>query len=540
MAAFPEVADWTAPIEQTTVASLLDRSAARHPSVSAIEFRDRHISFAALKEQVDRVAAGLLRSGIGKGDAVALYLPNTPWHPVCFFALARIGAPVVHLSAVDAVRELEHKLSDSGARTLITTDLPGLLPNSVRLLEQRRVDRVFLCEDGFWGEAPSLPVPWGEHLGALPQDDPPSIWPELQPSDLCLLQYTGGTTGLPKGAMLSHGNLTAALSSYRLWHDPLYGGAGSERIITVLPLFHIYALTTLLLRGIADGFEVMLRPRFDPAILLDDIGRKRATIFAGVPTMWIGLLNHPGAAECDYSSLHSCITGGAPLPLEIETKVSRLLGQRLRSGWGMTETGPAGTRVPTTVPPSAGLIGIPLPGIDMCILDRDHPARPLPCGEVGEIAIRGANVCSGYWRRPEENAASFHDGWFLTGDIGRVDEKGLFTLLDRKKNMIISSGYNVYPAAIENAIHEHPDVAEAAVIGVPDPYRGQAAKAFVTLRPGSAPLDLERLKEFLADRLGRHEMPAALEIRDSLPRSPAGKLLRRALAETEPTREKKP
>jgi long-chain acyl-CoA synthetase len=249
--------------------------------------------------------------------------------------------------------------------------------------------------------------------------------------------------------------------------------------------------------------------------------------------MWIALVNHPGAAGCDFSSLRSCICGGAPLPFEVEQRVERLIGQRLRGGWGMTETCPAGTRVPSGAAAAPGLIGIPLPGIELRIVDRHDPARALPPGEAGEMTIRGPNVFRGYWKRPEETASAFHDGWFLTGDIGRMDERGLFTILDRKKNMIISSGYNVYPAAIENAIHEHPDVVEVVVIGVPDPYRGQAAKAFVTLRQGAAPLTLEKLRLFLADRIGRHEMPAALELRDSLPRSPAGKLLAKALLEEE-------
>jgi long-chain acyl-CoA synthetase len=539
-AAFPAAADWDAPIEAGTVTALFDRATTTHAGQPAIEFRDHQISYAALAEAADRLAAGLLGLGIGRGDAVALYLPNTPWHPVSFFAVARTGARIVHLSALDAPRELAHKLQDSGARTLISTNLPGLLPMTLRLLEEGRVDRVLIGEDARWGEAPSLPVSWSERVQPLPEAAPLASWPELRPDDLCLLQYTGGTTGLPKAAMLSHRNLTSAVSMYRLFQDGIAQTRGKHRVIAVLPLFHIYALATVMLRHLADGNELLLRSRFDVETLLEDIGRKRATVFSGVPTMWIGLVNHPKAAECDYSSLHSCVCGGAPLPFEVEKKVGRLIGQSLRGGWGMTETCPAGTRVPKGAACSPGLIGIPLPGIDMCIVDRDDPARVLPPGEAGEMAIRGPNVFRGYWNRPEETANAFHDGWFLTGDIGRMDERGLFTILDRKKNMIISSGFNVYPAAIENAIHEHPDVVEVVVIGVPDPYRGQAAKAFVTLRPGAVPLTLEGLQLFLADRVGKHEMPAALELRQSLPRSPAGKLLAKALLDEELAKLAKP
>jgi long-chain acyl-CoA synthetase len=528
-AAFPEAADWDAPIEVGTIPGLLDRAAAEHADRPAIEFRGRQTSYRTLAEAVDRLAAGLLGLGIGRGDTVALSLPNTPWHPVSFFAVARTGARIVHLSALDAPRELAHKLEDSGARILITTNLPGLLPMALRLLEERRVDRLLVGEDARWGEAASVPVPWSKRVQPLPEAAPLTPWPELAPDEVCLLQYTGGTTGLPKAAMLSHGNLTSAASMYRLLRDGPAPTPGEHRVIAVLPLFHIYALTTVLLQHLAAGNELLLRLRFDVETLLEDIGRRRATAFSGVPTMWIGLLNHPQSAKCDYSSLRSCISGGAPLPFEVEQKVARLIGQPLGAGWGMTEISPAGTRVPNGAPRSPGLIGIPLPGIDMCILDRDDPGRALPPGEAGEMAIRGPNVFRGYWNRPEETASAFHDGWFLTGDIGRMDERGLFTILDRKKNMIISSGFNVYPTAIENAIHEHPDVVEVVVIGVPDPYRGQAAKAFVTLRPGAALLTLDELKLFLADRLGKHEMPAALELRERLPRSPAGKLLPKEL-----------
>jgi len=472
--------------------------------------------------------------GIGQDDAVALYLPNTPWHPIAFFGVARTRARIVHLSPLDAPRELAHKLSDSGARTLVTTNLPGHLPPALDLLTQGAVDRVLVGEAALWGDTEALSVPSGERLLELPRAPPPTRWPVLSPDDLCLLQYTGGTTGVPKGAMLTHGNLTAAVSMYRNWLDHTPAGSRDEnRIIVMLPLFHIYGLTTLLLRHIAEGNELLLRQRFDVATLLDDIGRKRATSFCGVPSMWTALMNHPQASECDFSSLRNCLSGGAPLPFAVGQQVAQLTGTRLRIGWGMTETAPAGTRLPANVDLAPGLIGIPLPGVDLRIVDRDDGTRVLPPGEAGEIAISGPNVFRGYWNRPEETAAAFRDGFFLTGDIGRMDERGLFTLLDRKKRMIISSGFNVYPAAIENAIYEHPDIAETIVIGVPDAYRGESAKAFVTLKPRAPAMTLDGLRAFLADRLGRHEMPVALELRDALPRSPVGKLLARVLVEEE-------
>jgi long-chain acyl-CoA synthetase len=535
-AAFPGIADWDAPIATGTVPALLDRAVADYGDDPAITFRDRPISFRALAGQVDRLAAGLLAAGIGAGQSVALYLPNTPWHPVAFFAVARTGARVVHLSALDAPRELAHKLADSGARVLITTNLPHLLPTALRLLAEGAVARVVVGEDAHWGpgEPPPLPVPWSDAVTPPPQAAPPARWPSVSPDDICVLQYTGGTTGLPKGAMLSHANLTAAVAIYRNWHD----GSGTQRhrAIAVLPFFHIYALTVLLLRGIAEGHELLLHTRFDVATTLDDIGRRRATAFPGVPTMWIALANHPDSARCDFSSLEMASSGGAPMPFDVEQRVTQLVGRRLGGGWGMTETSPAGTRIPPGAEPQPGLIGIPLPGIDLIIVDRTDPDRILPPGEVGEIAIRGPNVFRGYWNRPEETAVAFRNGFFLTGDIGVMDARGLFRLLDRKKNMIISGGFNVYPAQVESAIYEHPAVAEVIVIGIRDPYRGEAAKAFISLRPGAAAFTLDELRDFLADRLGRHELPAALEFRDSLPRTPAGKLQAQALRDEEAAR----
>lgn len=298
-------------------------------------------------------------------------------------------------------------------------------------------------------------------------------------------------------------------------------------------MFHIYALTVVLLTGLARGDELLLRPRFDIATTLADISERRATRFPGVPTIWIALANHPDSRRSDFSSLRVAGSGGAPMPFDVEQRVTALIGRRLGGGWGMTETSPTGTRIPDNAPRIPGLIGIPLPGIDLIVVDRTDGHRRLPPGEIGELAIRGPNVFAGYWNRPEDTATAFCDGFFLTGDIGAMDERGLFRLLDRKKNMIISGGFNVYPTQVESAIYEHPSVAEAIVIGVADAYRGEVAKAFVTLRPGAPALTLDALRDFLADRLGKHELPAALEVRDSLPRSPAGKLLAQVLRDEE-------
>ncbi|MFC4168056.1 AMP-binding protein [Teichococcus aestuarii] len=530
-ASYPPQGRWDAPIETSTLPALLDAAAARWGARPALRYREAVLSFEGLRALADRVAAGLLAGGLRPGEAVALYLPNTPWHPACFFGVLRAGGRVVHLSPLDAPRELLHKLHDSGARWLVTTDFPTLLPNALRLLKEGAVERAFLAPEAEWG---GTPAPAQPDFCSLPLAEPDGTpWPVLDEDAVALLQYTGGTTGRPKGAMLTHRNLTAAVSIYRAWRDTDTLEPGAQRVLGALPLFHIYMLAAVLLRHLADGNEQILLPRFDAAQAADLIERERITIFPGVPTMLIGLLNLPGIEARDLSSLRQCSSGGAPMPFEVQQRLEALLKLRVGGGWGMTETGPAGSRMPFHGPKRAGMIGLPLPGVEMRVVALDDPSRAQPPGEHGEIAIRGPNVFPGYWNRMEENAAAFRDGWFLTGDLGWMDEAGYFTLVDRRKNMIISSGFNVYPAAIEQAIYEHPDVEECLVIGVPDPYRGQAAKAFVKLRDTAPVLTLETLRAFLADRIGRHEMPAALELRAALPRSPAGKLLAARLREEE-------
>ena len=530
-ASYPPGGRWDTPLHAGTVPALLDRAAGEWGGRPALAYRDRTLSFTELRAVADRVAAGLMAAGLRPGEVVALYLPNTPWHPACFFGVLRAGGRVAHLSPLDAPRELLHKLHDSGARWLITTDFPTLLPNALRLLREGGVEAAFLAPDAAWGgpTAPAQPdfqpLPLAEPSGAA--------WPAVEETEVALLQYTGGTTGLPKAAMLSHRNLTATVSSYGAWVDDVPLRRGEERVLGVLPLFHIYALTAVLLRQISEGNCLYLYPRFEVETAVAEIERQRITVFPGVPTMWIALLNLPGIEGRDLSSLRQCSSGGAPMPFEVQQKLEKLIGRRIGGGWGMTETSPAGARLTAHGPKRAGLIGLPLPGVEMRVVALDDPSRALPPGEHGEIAIRGPNVFGGYWKQPEESARCFRDGWFLTGDIGWMDEGGFFTLVDRRKNMIISSGFNVYPAAIEQAVYEHPDVEECLVIGVPDSYRGQAAKAFVKLRDGAPVLTLEALRAFLADRIGRHEMPAALELRGALPRSPAGKLLATRLREEE-------
>ena len=543
---YPAGVRWDTPIAVTTLPDLLDTAVQTYAEKAALEFQGRPIGYAELGETITHLAAGLIADGLQRHDTVALYLPNCPTHPIGFFGVLKAGGRLVHLSPLDAERELMHKLKDSGARTIITTDFGPMLERALKLLAGGAVDRVIVGEDAAFG-------PMKLEVRPIRDGDPSVVrlrdviergaertdiaWPTLVPGDIALLQYTGGTTGVPKAAMLSHANLTAAVSIHNAWADPQgLSLRGEGRVICVLPLFHIYALTSCLTRALSLGYEILLRPRFDVATTLDDIERKRATFFPGVPTMWIAIAHHPGLDTRDFSSLVTVSSGGAPCPIEIETRIQQLTGRRLGGGWGMTETSPAGSNIPRNRPDKRGTIGVPLPGIIMDVVALDDPRRVLPVGETGEIRIKGPNVTHGYWNRPEETAKSFADGYLLTGDIGFIDPDGFFFIVDRKKDMILSGGFNVYPRAIEEAIYEHPGVEEVIVIGVADAYRGEAAKAFVKLKAGAAPFTLEALREFLADKLGRHELPAHLEFRDALPKTAVGKLSKKELVEEERAR----
>ena len=537
---YPPGVSWDVEIKPTTIPGLLDASLTRNAEKTAIDFRGRKLEYASLAHEIDGVAATFLANPKAICNGIALYLPNVPYHPIAFFGALKAATHVVHLSPIDAERTLIHKLRDSGARTLVTTNLATLLPMALKLLDAGLIDVVYVGDDARWGEgsaAPS-PIPQRPDVRALEVSPGPAMWPCVLADDIALLQYTGGTTGKPKAAILSHGNLTAALQMYEPW----YGGQGvsrpgHERIICVLPLFHIYALTTILLKQLVNGNEILLRQRFDVVQTIADIENLRATSFPGVPTMWIALANHPGIETCDFSSLEVCSSGGAPLPIEVQARFERLTRLRLGGGWGMTETSPAGTLIPATAPTKTGTIGLPIPGVLIQIVAIDEPTRVLPAGETGELRIKGPNVTRGYWNRSaEDNAKEFADGFFLTGDIGRMDEDGFIFLVDRKKDLIISGGFNVYPQMIEQAIYEHQGVEEVIVIGIPDAYRGEAAKAFIKRRAGAPPFSIEDLRAFLADKLGRHELPSALEFRDSLPRTPVGKLSRLELRTEERSR----
>ena len=551
---YPAGVRWDAPLDIGPVQGVLDRAAERFSALPALQFMDRQIPYSELKTLTDRAAAGFQKLGVGPGVQVGLYLPNTPHYAIAVFGVLKAGGTVVNYSPLDALRTLEIKIEDSATDILVTLDLASLYPLAEKLLASTRLKSLVIGEFAEWALAPG---PVNAHMAATgmlskpDHDDRRVAFRSLIDNDgryqahaigdpneaLAVIQYTGGTTGTPKGAMLTHANLTAACSQFLETATRTPVGAleeGKERILCVLPLFHIYGLSVILLLGLRLGAEILLHPRFDPAAAARDIVLKRVGVYAGVPTMHVAILNLPKAGEMDFSSLKFCSSGGAPLPLAVQHDFQELTGARLCEGWGMTETSSAGTFTPRTGPVKPGSCGVPVPTVEIKFIDVLDPDREVALGERGEICIRGANVTKGYWKKPEATAeAMTAEGFFRTGDVGYMDEDGFVYIVDRTKDMLLVGGFNVYPRNIEEAIYKHPSVEEASVIGVPDAYRGEAPKAFVKLKAGAPPLTLEALRDFLKDRLGKHEMVAALEIRDDLPKTPVGKISKKDLRDSE-------
>ncbi len=505
-----------------------------------MEYYGETYTYDQTRARAAELASALRAQGIGPGDRVALHLPNCPWHPLFFFAVLSLGAAVTHLSPLDADHEIAHKLTDSGARMVVTLTTPELADHYPALMAQGRVPQMVQCPDPISAAGRDCPLlPGAMSVADLLAGHQGAAWDPapVTPDDMALLQYTGGTTGMPKAAVLTHRSLSAAVQMYVEMSKQEPAMEPGHGALIYAPMFHIMGLVAGMMKRFAEGGPVHLRQRFDPAQAVDEIEQHKIAIFGGVPTVWIGMLRVPDIAQRDLSSLMIVSSGGAPLPVDTYNQVRDLTGLGMRGGWGMTETAPAGTQVPRDMPDSKlGTIGIPMPGSDMKVVDPEDPTRTLAVGETGEIAFIGPNLFAGYWNRPEATAETMQDGWLLTGDIGYMDEDGFFYLVDRKKDLILSGGFNVYPQMIENAVHQHPDVSEAIAIGVPDDYRGESAKVFVVRNAGAPEFTLDALQEFLSTRLGRHEIPRALEFRDTLPHTPVGKADRKALRAEEQAR----
>ncbi|MDF1855620.1 AMP-binding protein [Pseudooceanicola sp.] len=523
--------------EKICLNGMLKRAFDQWADMCQFEYYGQTYTYAEMRQLAAQVASALKAAGIKRGDRVALHLPNTPWHPIFFFGVMAAGGVVTHLSPLDAEAEIAHKVHDVGAKMVISLSTPEFAERFTKLVQDPDFPPIYLCDDPISAMGRPCPVPESmQSASALLAGHEGAVYdpPMMRLDELALLQFTGGTTGVPKAAMLTHGNLSAAEQTYNHLSAADPGAEPGKPGMLYAPLFHIMGLTSAMLKRTMEGGRMHLRLRFDAASVIDDVEKHRIASLSGVPTTWIAIMQLPDIDKRDLSSVENVSSGGAPLPREVFNRIRDLTGLKIGGGWGMTETASNGTSVPRDFPDEKlGTIGIPLPGMDMAIVDLEDPTKRLATGEPGEIIIKGPAVTIGYWQNEEETRNAFVDGYLLTGDIGYMDEDGYFYIVDRKKDLILSGGFNVYPLSIENAIHMHPDVAEALVIGVPDVYRGESAKAFVCLNNGAHPFTLEELQGFLADKLGRHEMPRFLEFRDELPRTSVGKASRKMLKDEE-------
>ena len=539
---YPSGVHWDYPLPPAVpLEGLLETAATTWPDRAAIDFYDRAFTYRELHNLAAKTAKGLQTLGVGPGVHVGLHLPNTPHFVICFFAVLMAGGRVVNFSPLAAPRELKYQLIDAETQVMITLGLPMLYPQIAALKGTAKFETLVVCSI-----ADFLPAPVAAAFGPAPEriggagrevdfdalianDGAFKLHPHGPiEHEVAVLQYTGGTTGQPKGAMLTHANFCAVLNIFGYWNG-LGADEEARKVLAVLPLFHIFGLTFVMLVAVANGSQVVLHIKFDADRVLADISRKKITVFPAVPTMYTALVNHPKVKEFDLSSVSMWVSGGAPLPLDVLQRFEALTGQIPKEGYGLTETAPLGTLQITDGPARQGSVGLPAPQTILEVVDLETGTMMLPVGQKGEICFRGPQVMKGYWKKPEATAEAFRGGRLHTGDIGFLDQDGFVTLVDRKKDMILSGGFNVFPRNIEEAIYEHPGVAEVTVIGIPDAYRGQSAKAFIALKPGRSPFGIDELRAFLADKLAKYEMPTEMEIRASLPKTPVGKLSKKEL-----------
>jgi long-chain acyl-CoA synthetase len=544
---YPEQIPLSLHYEQKPLHDYLKKAASEFPNKKAIHFLGKEFTFLYIYEAAERLAGYLQTLGLLKGDRVAIMLPNTPQAVISFYGVLMAGGVVVQTNPLYTERELEHQMKDSGAKIIITLDL--LFPKVVKIQGATNLQDIVVTAIKDFLPFPKnkiYPFIQKKQYGIkvnIKHEGPYHLLTEILKQekralveydfhfeeDLALLQYTGGTTGLPKGVMLTHGNLVANVSMCSAW---LYKcKCGEEIVLGVIPFFHVYGITTVLILSVMQAYKMVLLPKFDAETTLKTVHKQRPTLFPGAPTIYIALLNHPHLHQYDLSSIDSCLSGSAPLPVEVQQKFEEMTGGKLVEGYGLTEASPV-THVSFLWdrPRIKGSVGVPWPDTDAIIFSLEADDEILPPGKIGEIAVKGPQIMKGYWNQPEETERVFKDGWLLTGDLGYMDENGYFYIVDRKKDMIIAGGFNIYPREIEEILYEHPAVQEAVVAGIPDPYRGETVKAYIVLKAGfyvtSQELDL-----FLRRQLASYKVPRIYEFREELPKTAVGKVLRRMLVE---------
>jgi long-chain acyl-CoA synthetase len=526
---------------------LLEQTAERFPERAATIFFGAKLSYRALNEAANRFAHALLNLGLKHSDRVALMLPNCPQFLIAFYGALKAGAVVTAVNPLYTPRELEYQLNDAEAEALVTlskfyptvegvrrrtalrqvivTNIREYLPTARRVLftllkERKEGHRVRLRRDA--------PTHWFQDLLAAPSTSrPPGT--TVEPGTTALLQYTGGTTGTPKGAMLTHGGLVANTLQIRSWLSDFR--EGEETMLLVLPLFHIFGMGACMSLMVQGAGTMILLPQFNTHDVLHAMSKYRATLFPGVPSMYVAINNSPQLPRADLTSLRHCFSGAAPLPQEVQERFEAHIGGRLVEGYGMTEAN-ACIITPLRGVRKPGSIGIPVPDVEAKIVDIEMGSHTLAPGEVGELVLRCPQQLQGYWRKSDDSAQVLREGWVYTGDIARMDDDGFFYIVDRKKEMILSGGFNVYPRDVEEVLYLHPQVREAAVIGVADAFLGERVKAFVVPHDGESP-SADEIIAFCRKHLVVYKVPTSVEFRDSLPKTLIGKVLRRVLMEQE-------
>ena len=539
---YPPGVDWSAPIPALPLYKLLDDAANAYPDNPCLDFLGKSYSYRQVQDLVNRFARGLQKAGFSKGDRIGLFLPNCPFYVIAYFGILKAGGTVVNFNPLYVDHEIVKQMTDSGAIAMVTLDMPMMYDKLVAMFGRTQLKRLIVCR--LADALPTLqkllyPIVKAKDVARYPDDErhlrfdrliadaaPPEPVFCNPTQDVAVLQYTGGTTGVPKGAMLTHANLYANALQAGLW----FPGAqmGRERMLGVLPLFHVFAMTSVMNMILWKAGEIILLPRFELDQVLKIINDKKPTLFPAVPTIYTAINNHPRREKYDLSSIKFCISGGAPLPVDVKLKFEQVTGCKLVEGYGLSESSPVATCNPVEGPNKPGSIGLPMPQTMIDIMSLDDRDKPVARGDRGEICIRGPQVMKGYWNRPDESADALAGGRLHTGDVGYMDEEGYIFIVDRIKDLILAGGYNVYPRNVEEAIYQHPAVHECIVLGVPDTYRGQTVKAYIALKGGQS-LTAEELRDFLQDKLSPIEMPKQVEFRDALPKTMIGKLSRKAL-----------
>ena len=523
------------------LSDILNISAVERPDQPATQFLGAQLTYLELKRKADELAAALARLGIVKGDRVGILLPNCPQYIFSAFAVLRLGAIVVNINPSYTAREVLLVAGDSGVRIVITLDALAPLVEAVRA--QTTIEQVIVTSLAEYSAAAATPPhlagaqTLADLLVAVTPADVPRI--AIDPGDIAVLQYTGGTTGTPKGAMLTHGNIWANVVQTESWTNPAYAFGGGERYLVVIPYFHIYAFSVCMMVGLRIGALQIIHPKYEPEAVLASIRDFRPTYFPAVPTLFVSLLNHPKVGDYGLEHVRLFNSGGAPCPVEVMEEFERRIGRPLNEGYGLSETSPVTHSTPQLALRKMGTCGLAFPDTDMKIVDVETGARELPLGEIGELCIAGPQVMKGYWNKPEETAHALRADaagriWFYTGDIASVDEDGYLSIVQRKKDMIIVDGYNVYPSDVESVLYTHDAVRLAAVIGIPDAYHGEIVKACIALKPGCS-VTADEIIAYCREGLTEYKVPRVVEIRETLPMSAVGKILYRVLRDEHAT-----